>query len=39
MTLTELLDARRTLRSILIEALSARTNYAKAVQAWQLRQP
>jgi cobalt-zinc-cadmium efflux system outer membrane protein len=39
MSLTELLDARRTLRSILIEALSARTDYAKAVQAWQLRQP
>lgn len=39
MSLTELLDARRTLRSILIDALSARTDYAKAVQAWQLRQP
>ena len=39
MSLTELLDARRTLRSILIEALGARTDYAKAVQAWQLRQP
>jgi cobalt-zinc-cadmium efflux system outer membrane protein len=39
MSLTELIDARRTLRSILIEALSARTEHAKAAQAWLLRQP
>lgn len=39
MSLTELIDARRTLRSILIEALSARTEHAKATQAWLLRQP
>ena len=38
MSLTELIDARRTLRSILIEALAARTDHAKAAQAWQLRQ-
>lgn len=39
MSLTELIDARRTLRSLLIEALSARTDHAKAALAWQLRQP
>ena len=39
MSLTELIDARRTLRSILIEDLTARTDHAKASQAWQLRQP
>ena len=39
MSLTELIDARRTLRSILIEDLAARTDYAKATQAWLLRQP
>jgi cobalt-zinc-cadmium efflux system outer membrane protein len=39
MSLTELIDARRTLRSILIEALNARTDHAKAAQAWLLRQP
>ena len=39
MSLTELIDARRTLRSILIEALVARTDHAKAAQAWLLRQP
>ena len=38
MSLTELIDARRTLRSVLIEALSARTDHAKASQAWVLRQ-
>lgn len=38
-SLTELIDARRTLRSILIEALSARTDHAKAAQAWLIRQP
>jgi cobalt-zinc-cadmium efflux system outer membrane protein len=39
MSLTELIDARRTLRTILLEALAARTDHAKAAQAWQLRQP
>ena len=39
MSLTELIDTRRTLRSILIEALNARTDHAKATLAWQLRQP
>ena len=39
MSLTELIDARRTLRSILIEALNARTDHAKAALAWQIRQP
>lgn len=39
MSLTELIDARRTLRTILIEDLAARTEHAKATQAWQLRQP
>ena len=39
MSLTELIDARRTLRSILIEALNARTDHAKAAQTWLLRQP
>jgi cobalt-zinc-cadmium efflux system outer membrane protein len=38
MSLTELIDARRTLRTILIEALAARTDHAKAALAWQLRQ-
>ena len=37
MSLTDLLDARRTLRATLIEALSARTEAAKASGAWQLR--
>jgi outer membrane protein, heavy metal efflux system len=39
MSLTELIDARRTLRAILLEDLAARTDHAKAAQAWQLRQP
>ena len=38
MSLTDLIDARRTLRTILIEALNARTDHAKAAQAWVLRQ-
>ena len=38
MSLTELIDARRTLRAILIEDLTARTDHAKAALAWQLRQ-
>jgi len=35
--LTDLLDARRTLRSTLIEAAFTRAEYAKAHTAWQLR--
>jgi cobalt-zinc-cadmium efflux system outer membrane protein len=35
--LVDLLDARRTLRASLLEALSVQTEYAKAVTAWQLR--
>ena len=37
MSLTELIDTRRTLRTTLLEALTARTDYAKAVGAWMLR--
>lgn len=37
MSLTDLLDARRTLRATLLEALTARADYAKAAGAWQLR--
>jgi outer membrane protein, heavy metal efflux system len=36
MGLMDLLDARRTLRQIQIEAASARADYAKAVSDWQL---
>ncbi len=35
--LTDLLDARRTLRATLLEALAARQEAAKAAGAWQLR--
>ena len=35
--LTDLLDARRTLRAVLLDALAARTDLAKALGAWQLR--
>ncbi|MEP6557475.1 MAG: TolC family protein [Burkholderiales bacterium] len=35
--LTDLLDARRVLRLTLLEGLTARTDYAKALGAWQLR--
>jgi cobalt-zinc-cadmium efflux system outer membrane protein len=35
--LTDLLDARRTLKATQLEALSVRTDHAKAVGAWQLR--
>ena len=37
LSLTELLDARRTLRAVLLESLAARNDLAKAVAAWQLR--
>ena len=36
-SLTDLLDARRTLRSTLIESALARADHAKAYTAWQLR--
>ena len=35
--LGDLLDARRTLRATLLEALNARADFAKAAGAWQLR--
>jgi cobalt-zinc-cadmium efflux system outer membrane protein len=35
--LTDLLDARRTLRATLIDALAARTEHARAAGIWQLR--
>ncbi len=35
--LNDLLDARRTLRATTLDALTARTDYAKAVTAWRLR--
>ena len=38
MSLTDLIDARRTLRATLLEELAARTEHAKAAQAWKLRQ-
>lgn len=37
MSLTDLLDARRTLRATLLDALAARADHAKAAGAWQLR--
>lgn len=37
MSLTDLLDARRTLRATLLDALAARADHAKATGAWQLR--
>ncbi len=37
LSLTDLLDARRTLRSTLLDALNARTDYARATTALQLR--
>lgn len=36
MSLMDLLDARRTLRQIQIEAASARADYAKALSDWQI---
>lgn len=35
--LTDLIDARRTLRTTLLDALSARADHAKALTVWQLR--
>lgn len=37
LALNDLLDARRTLRTTGLDALAARTDYAKAVTAWRLR--
>lgn len=37
LSLTDLLDARRTLRSTRLEALAARSDHAKALGLWQLR--
>jgi cobalt-zinc-cadmium efflux system outer membrane protein len=37
LSLTDLLDARRTLRATLLDALAARADHAKAVTAWRLR--
>jgi outer membrane protein, heavy metal efflux system len=37
LTLTDLLDARRTLKTTQLEALAARNAHAKALGAWQLR--
>lgn len=37
MSLTELIDARRTLRAVRLEAIAARADHARALTAWQLR--
>ena len=37
LSLTDLLDARRTLRTTLLDAIGARADYARALGAWQLR--
>lgn len=37
MSLTELIDARRTLRSVLLDDVAAHGDYARALSAWQLR--
>jgi outer membrane protein, heavy metal efflux system len=38
MSLTELIDARRTLRAVLLDDVAAHAEYARALSAWQLRQ-
>lgn len=38
MSLTELLDARRTLRAVLLDDIQVRAEYARALATWQLRQ-
>ncbi len=38
LSITELLEARRTLRATLVDALAARTDHAKALGAWRVRQ-
>jgi cobalt-zinc-cadmium efflux system outer membrane protein len=37
LSLTDLLDARRTLRATVLDAIAARNDHAKALGAWQLR--
>lgn len=37
LALTELVDARRTLRAVLLDQLAARAEHARALAAWQLR--
>jgi len=37
MSLTDLIDSRRTLRTTLLEALAVRADFAKSALAWQLR--
>lgn len=37
LALVELIDARRTLRSVLLDQLTARADHARALSAWQLR--
>jgi cobalt-zinc-cadmium efflux system outer membrane protein len=37
MSLTDVLDARRTLRATQLDAISARIDHAKAALAWRLR--
>lgn len=37
LSLTDLLDARRTLRTTVLDAVAARSEHAKALGAWQLR--
>ncbi|MBC5764053.1 TolC family protein [Ramlibacter albus] len=37
MPLAELIDARRTLRGVLLEEIAARADHAKALAAWRLR--
>jgi cobalt-zinc-cadmium efflux system outer membrane protein len=38
LTLTDLIEARRTLRAVLLDELAARADHARAATAWQLRQ-
>ncbi len=38
LTLTDLIEARRTLRAVLLDELAARAEHARAATAWQLRQ-
>lgn len=38
LTLTDLIEARRTLRAVLLDELAARADHARALTAWQLRQ-
>ncbi len=37
MSLTDLIDARRTLRNVLLEDVAARADHARAIAAWQVR--